>query len=107
VDLTGVSTVADIGGGQGFVLAGLLERDPALHGTLLDLPAVVAGADPRLRDGGALAARAALLPGDCREGIPVRADLYILKNILEWTTRAPAPRCATSWPPPTAAPGCW
>jgi hypothetical protein len=91
VDLTGVTSVADIGGGQGFVLAGLLERDPALHGILLDLPAVVAGADPRLRDGGPLAARARLVPGDCREGIPVRADLYILKNILEWddeSTRA-------------------
>jgi hypothetical protein len=25
-----------------------------------------------------------LLPGDCREAIPVRADMYIIKNILEW-----------------------
>ncbi|MCG6498114.1 right-handed parallel beta-helix repeat-containing protein [Kitasatospora sp. A2-31] len=45
---------------------------------------VVAGADPRLRDGGAFAARARLVPGDCRVDIPVRADLYIIKNILEW-----------------------
>ncbi|WP_329132246.1 methyltransferase [Streptomyces sp. NBC_01476] len=91
VDLTGVASVADIGGGQGFVLAGLLERDPALRGALLDLPAVVANADPRLREGGSLAGRVQLLPGDCREDIPVRADLYIIKNILEWddaSTRA-------------------
>jgi C-methyltransferase len=91
VDLTGVKTVADIGGGQGFVLAGLLDRDSALHGTLLDLPAVIENADPRLRGDGPLADRVDLLPGDCRQAIPVQADLYIIKNILEWddaSTRA-------------------
>ncbi|WP_030239753.1 methyltransferase [Streptomyces sp. NRRL S-350] len=84
LDLTGVDSVVDIGGGQGHVLASLLEKHPALHGTLLDLPRVVAGADPRLRDGGSFSARARLVPGDCRVDIPVRADLYIIKNILEW-----------------------
>ncbi|GGV18807.1 O-methyltransferase [Kitasatospora herbaricolor] len=84
LDLTGVNSVVDIGGGQGHVLASLLEKHPGLHGTLLDLPKVVANADPRLRDGGALASRARLVPGDCREDIPVKADLYIIKNILEW-----------------------
>jgi C-methyltransferase len=84
LDMTGIATVADIGGGQGHVLAGLLERYPDLRGTLLDLPKVVAGADPRLREGGALAGRATLLPGDCRKAIPVQADLYVIKNILEW-----------------------
>jgi hypothetical protein len=84
LDLTGVSSVADIGGGQGHVLAALLEKHPRLSGTLLDLPKVVANADPRLRDGGALAGRVRLVPGDCRREIPVRADLYIIKNILEW-----------------------
>ncbi|WP_127359906.1 methyltransferase [Actinacidiphila soli] len=84
LDLTGVGEVADIGGGQGHVLAALLERHPGVRGTLLDLPKVVAGADPRLRDGGALSGRVRLLPGDCREAIPVRADMYIIKNILEW-----------------------
>jgi len=84
VDLAGVTSVADIGGGQGHVLAALLERYPELHGTLLDLPAVVADADPRLREGGALSQRAELVGGDCRDAIPVQADLYIIKNILEW-----------------------
>ncbi|GAU71010.1 putative methyltransferase [Streptomyces sp. NBRC 110611] len=84
LDLTGVSSVADIGGGQGHVLASLLEKYPALEGTLLDLPTVVANPDPRLRAGGALASRVRLVPGDCRDDIPVRADVYIIKNILEW-----------------------
>lgn len=84
LDLTGVSVVADIGGGQGHVLASLLEKHPAVRGALLDLPGVVAKADPRLREGGHLAGRATIVPGDCREAVPVEADLYIIKNILEW-----------------------
>jgi hypothetical protein len=84
LDLTGVGTVADIGGGQGHVLASLLEKHPGLRGVLMDLPGVAAKADPRLRDGGALADRTTIVPGDCREAIPVAADLYIIKNILEW-----------------------
>lgn len=84
LDLTGVRTVADIAGGQGHVLATLLERHPELNGVLLDLPKVIANADPRLRAGGPLAARAKLVPGDCRAAVPVEADVVILKNILEW-----------------------
>ncbi|WP_399457396.1 methyltransferase [Streptomyces sp. WAC05950] len=84
LDLTGVSVVADIGGGQGHVLASLLEKHPTVRGHLLDLPGVAAKADPRLRDGGPLADRTGIVPGDCREAVPVDADLYIIKNILEW-----------------------
>ncbi|QTZ90587.1 methyltransferase [Streptomyces auratus] len=84
LDLTGASSVADIGGGQGHVLASLLEKYPAMQGTLLDLPTVVANPDPRLRDGGPLASRVRIVPGDCRQEIPVQADVYIIKNILEW-----------------------
>lgn len=84
LDLTGVSSVADIGGGQGHVLASLLEKHPSVRGTLLDLPGVVARADARLREGGVLAERVRIVPGDCRDDVPVEADLYIIKNILEW-----------------------
>ncbi len=90
-DLTGVASIADIGGGQGLALAALLETRQDLRGTLLDLPAVVAGCDPRLREGGALADRATVVAGDCRQSVPVAADLYVIKNILEWddaSTRA-------------------
>ncbi|MFD7462075.1 MULTISPECIES: methyltransferase [unclassified Streptomyces] len=84
LDLSGSSSVADIGGGQGHVVASLLEKYPSLHGTLLDLPRVVENADPRLRAGGALADRVRIVPGDCRQEVPVQADVYIIKNILEW-----------------------
>ena len=82
--LDGVGSIADIGGGQGHVLADLLEKHPEVQGTLLDLPQVIERADARLREGGALASRARLVPGDCRIEVPVQADLYIIKNLLEW-----------------------
>jgi C-methyltransferase len=84
LDLTGVRTVADIGGGQGHVVASLLEKHQDVSGTLMDLPGVVARADARLRDGGPLAGRTRIVAGDCRDAVPFEADLYIVKNILEW-----------------------
>ncbi len=84
LDLDDASSVVDIGGGQGHVLASLLEKHAHLHGTLLDLPGVVENADPRLRPGGALAGRVDVVAGDCRESVPVEADVYIIKNVLEW-----------------------
>jgi hypothetical protein len=92
LDLSGAASVVDIGGGQGHVVASLLEKYPRMHGTLLDLPRVVDNADPRLRPGGALAGRVDIVPGDCREAVPVRADVYIIKNILEWDDDSTA-RC--------------
>ncbi|MFE9664163.1 methyltransferase [Streptomyces sp. NPDC005955] len=80
--LSGVDTIADVGGGQGLVLATVLERHPGLQGFLLDLPDVVANADARMHPGGALAHRVQLVPGDCLQEVPVQADLYLFKNIL-------------------------
>lgn len=83
IDLTGVTTVADVGGGQGHLLHTLLSRHPDLHGTLFDLPSVVPGALTELSEG-PLAARCEVIGGDCRETLPDARDLYIFKNVLEW-----------------------
>ncbi|ONI78153.1 methyltransferase [Actinosynnema sp. ALI-1.44] len=82
LSLSGVATIADVGGGQGVVLGALLDRHPALRGFLLDLPDVVANADARLRPGGDLADRVRLVPGDCLEAVSADADVYLFKNIL-------------------------
>ncbi|MFF2201363.1 methyltransferase [Streptomyces sp. NPDC058145] len=84
LDLSGAKSVADVGGGQGHVVACLLDKYPAMRGSLLDLPRVVENALPRLREGGDLADRARIVPGDVRDAIPVQADVYVIKNILEW-----------------------
>ncbi|MEU0337406.1 methyltransferase [Streptomyces sp. NPDC006193] len=84
LDLSGSRSVADLGGGQGHVVASLLDKYPSMRGYLLDLPRVVENAVPRLRPGGDLADRTTIVPGDVRVSVPVEADVYIIKNILEW-----------------------
>ena len=82
IDLADGGVVADICGGRGHLLAALLERYPRAEGILFDTPEAIADADERLT--GPFADRAVLVGGDCRVEIPVKADLYVLKNILEW-----------------------
>lgn len=90
LDLSGSASVADVGGGQGHVVASLLDKYPAMHGSLLDLPRVVDNAVPRLRAGGDLADRVRIVPGDARVSVPVQADVYVIKNILEWDDESTA-----------------
>lgn len=88
LDLTGVTTVVDVGGGQGSLLRSVLERNPAAQGVLLDVEPVIAGAHEDLRDG-SLSTRCQLIPGDCRESIPVTADMYLLRHVLHmWDDEA-------------------
>ncbi|WP_432062676.1 methyltransferase [Streptomyces sp. S1] len=82
VPLSGARTVADIGGGQGYLLASLLEHHPGLRGVLFDRPDVLTGADARLHGDGPLAGRARLVAGDCREAVPAGIDAYVFKNVL-------------------------
>ncbi|NED80280.1 methyltransferase, partial [Streptomyces sp. SID11233] len=60
----------------------LLEHDGGLHGTLVDLPPVVAEADPGLRANGAFADRCELVGCDVTEELPVQADLYLIKHVV-------------------------
>jgi hypothetical protein len=62
-DLSSIGTVVDVGGGQGRLLAGLLEATPGLSGVLVDRPEVVAGAEAVLRAAG-VADRCAVVGGD-------------------------------------------
>ena len=50
-DFSRFSTVADLGGGDGTLLAAVLASHPHLDGVLVDLPHVVAGAPERTRPG--------------------------------------------------------
>ncbi len=51
-DFSGLRTVADIGGGQGVLLAAILHAHPQLRGILFDVPAVTGGATDLLHDAG-------------------------------------------------------
>jgi C-methyltransferase len=81
LDLTGVGTVADVGGGQGGLLKTLLEANPNVSGVLIDRPQVVGYANPALREGGELADRVTIAAADIRESVPAAADVYILRQV--------------------------
>ena len=82
LDLTGVGTVADVGGGRGGLLAALLQAHPGISGILFDLPETIIGAKKFLRSHG-VAERVTLVGGDFLAEVPVEADLYLLKAVLQ------------------------
>jgi hypothetical protein len=74
-------TVVDVGGGHGELLAAMLAANPALHGTLFDLPHAAEGGRALLRDAG-LAERGEVSTGDFFQAVPRGADVYLLKSVL-------------------------
>ena len=80
MDLSGVTAVADVGGGTGDLLAAILEATPSVRGILVDQPEMLARAHPALRTG-PLAARSTLRPGDLFGDLPA-ADAYVLAGVL-------------------------
>jgi hypothetical protein len=82
-DFGAVGSVADIGGGSGTLLAGVLAAHPGLRGIVFDQPAVVTEAEPVLAEAG-VRDRAELVGGDFFVDVP-SADVYVMKSILhDW-----------------------
>jgi SAM-dependent methyltransferase len=83
-DFSGISTLADVGGGRGYLLATILKANPKLKGILFDLPHVVSGAAPLLRQHG-VDSRVRVQGGSFLETAPEGADAIIMKHILhDW-----------------------
>ena len=83
-DFAGIERLADIGGGNGSNLIGILGRYPGMYGLLFDLPHVVERARDDLRAAG-LADRCETVGGSFFKPIPVQADAYFLRHILhDW-----------------------
>ena len=83
-DWSGVSTVVDVGGGNGMTLVSLLARHPALTGIVFDLPHVERDATAVI-EGAGLADRCHFAGGDFFDGVPAAADVYVLSAILhDW-----------------------
>ena len=83
-DFSGITTLADVGGGRGYLLATILKANPALKAILFDLPHVIAGAPSLLREHG-IERRVRVEGGSFLESAPAGADAVIMKHILhDW-----------------------
>ena len=83
-DFRGVSTVVDVGGGNGGMLLAVLQAHPGMQGILFDLAQGLAGARETLAAAG-VADRVTLREGSFFEAAPTGADLYLLKSIIhDW-----------------------
>ncbi len=76
--------IVDVGGGDGTVLAAILQSHPDLRGRVLDLPPTTTAAADRFAATG-LGDRAGAVPGSFFDPLPAGADAYLLSDILhDW-----------------------
>ena len=84
-DFGEIKTLADIGGGNGLLLAAVLQRYPHLHGILFDLEHVSGRARAGMKALG-LESRCSVVEGSFFEAIPAGADAYLMRHIIhDWT----------------------
>ena len=83
-DFADAGVVVDVGGGDGTLLAAVLERWPTLRGIIADLPHVIARTRDRLR-ASPLRDRIELAESSFFESVPGGGDTYLLKHIIhDW-----------------------
>jgi orsellinic acid C2-O-methyltransferase len=83
-DFAGMRVIADIGGGQGTLLAAILRRHEHLRGVLFEAADVADRAASVLREAG-VGERCEIVAGDFFAGVPDGADGYLLANVLhDW-----------------------
>jgi hypothetical protein len=83
-DFSRFERIADVGGGQGSLLAAILAANPEARGVLFDLPHVVATAAPVLEAAG-IGGRCEVVGGSMFESVPDGCAAYVMKFILhDW-----------------------
>ncbi len=83
-DFAGIKVLADIGGGNGSQISGILQRYPNMQGILFDLPHVIERAKANIEAAG-LADRCRLVGGSFFDEVPEGADAYVLRHIIhDW-----------------------
>jgi hypothetical protein len=83
-DFSSFSTVVDVGGATGNLLAAILTRHTGPRGILFDRPYVVADAPALLEERG-VAERVSIRSGDFFESVPEGGDAYVLSHVVhDW-----------------------
>lgn len=83
-DFSATPTLVDVGGGNGQMLASILQAHPTLHGVLFDLPHVVKGAPP-LPEAAGVADRCHVMGGDAFTAVPADYETYLLSWVIhDW-----------------------
>ncbi|WP_370942136.1 methyltransferase [Amycolatopsis sp. cg5] len=83
-DFSGCSTVVDVGGGLGSLLAAVVTANPGVRGILLDQPFLREATKKHLAntEGGD---KIEAIAGDFFESVPEGGDVYILKSVIhDW-----------------------
>lgn len=80
LDLEGVDTLIDVGGGRGDVLIAVLAERPGLHGMLVEQPRVLDAARAAIEQAG-LTDRCVTVAADMFTALPA-GDAYLLKSVL-------------------------
>ncbi len=80
-DFSGISSLVDVGGGEGQLLRKILQLNPEMTGVVFDLPKTVESANGGAADG----QQCSYIAGDFFESVPEGADAYLLCGVLhDW-----------------------
>jgi len=83
-DLAGISSIVDVGGGEGKLLRKILELNPEMTGAVLDLPRTIERVHQEL-NGNTRVGSCSYIAGDFFDSVPDGADAYLLCGVLhDW-----------------------
>jgi hypothetical protein len=83
-NFAGISSIVDIGGGQGELLEKILQFNPDVRGTVFDTPSTIERAKRQLGNN-ASGRRCSYLGGDFFTSVPRGADAYLLCGVIhDW-----------------------
>jgi hypothetical protein len=82
-NFSNAASLVDLGGGEGVLLAAILNANPGAQGALFEQASVIAAAKRNLTPD--VARRIEFVTGDFFKAVPEARDIYILKNIIhDW-----------------------
>jgi SAM-dependent methyltransferase len=83
-DFSGMSSIVDVGGGQGELLEKILQFNPEMTGAVLDMPRTIETVNQELI-GEARKGRCSYIAGDFFDSVPEGADTYFLSGVIhDW-----------------------